>query len=632
MNTADLTRAHPLAPASARAAVPAWFGVALVFGLWLLARPYLGVRHDGELYLGQTLQQLYPGLLDRDLFFAFGSQDRFSLFSSVQAGVQRMLGLPGAQLSTMFVCHAALVGAAAWLLRPLHSPAERWLALASLAVLSHFYGGNGIFSFAETFVTARTLAEPLSLLALALWVGHWRKLALVAWLVALAAHPLVALPVAAVVCALLVQENRRWLGLLAALPLLAIPAALGIAPFSGLLLPMQGTWLKVVQELSSHLYVSHWLAVDAMVVLLDVSVLAAIARTMGPQLGGLARAMLAACLALFAVSWVGADLLHNQLVTALQLWRVQWLAHLLVVMLLPVVLWRQWSSRLEDQVLVLACALAACAINGNWDSSWALGLVAAGAWAARRRACAVSPGLWRLARAVLVLALAGLSVALAARSLLAMHTALVEVDASLAVWAFAKVPTVSLGGVAVLIAAWRRPRWTLASVAAVLLLLAWASSTWDRRSDLTREIERAEPGSHPFSARIPPGAQVYWPDRLAATWAWLGRPSYFTHQQGAGMLFNQDTALEFERRREPLRTLLMQGELCGLLGAVSRDPHAHDECVPDQQVLDDICRHASAPDFMVLPFGQLRGIVDSWSFTNQGRTRTLHLYDCNKLR
>jgi hypothetical protein len=98
------------------------------------------------------------------------------------------------------------------------------------------------------------------------------------------------------------------------------------------------------------------------------------------------------------------------------------------------------------------------------------------------------------------------------------------------------------------------------------------------------------------------------------------------------MLFNQDTALEFERRREPLRTLLMQGELCGLLGAVSRDPHAHDECVPDQQVLDDICRHASAPDFMVLPFGQLRGIVDSWSFTNQGRTRTLHLYDCNKLR
>ena len=77
---------------------------------------------------------------------------------------------------------------------------------------------------------------------------------------------------------------------------------------------------------------------------------------------------------------------------------------------------------------------------------------------------------------------------------------------------------------------------------------------------------------------------------------------------------------------------LFLNELCGLLGAVSRDPHAHDECVPDQQVLDDICRHASAPDFMVLPFGQLRGIVDSWSFTNQGRTRTLHLYDCNKLR
>ena len=611
---------------------PAWLAVAVVVAIWLLSRPYIGVRHDGVLYLGQVLQQLHPGLLDRDFFFAFGSQDRFSIFSSVLAAGQRAWGLPAAQLMVLLTCQAALVAVAAWLVRTLPRAAERWLALVSLGAMSHFYGGFGIFSFAENFVTARTVAEPTALLALALWVAGRRVAAVPVWLAAAAMHPLVALPVAAVVWCLQLQLDRRWLWLAAAAPLMLVPAALGIAPFSGLLTPLDEPWLKPVRDLSPHLFISHWLLVDWMALLMDVGVLVAASRMLGPTLAALARATLLALAGLFALSWVGADLLHNQLITGLQLWRVQWVAHLLVVLVLPALLWRLWSSRLVDRLHAVVTALAVCAVNGAWESSWLLCAMAAGTFALRRGGHELDVRIARLALAASGLALVGLSVALAARSLLAMQASMVDVEPALVAWSVLRVPTVSLGLAAWLLMAWNHQSLRILAGAIVSALLVWGCLAWDRRSEWTRELERAQPGSHPFAARIPAGAQVYWPDQLAASWAWLGRPSHFSHQQAAGMLFNRGTALEFSRRREPLEPLLMQAELCQILGTLERNANPAETCVPEQEILDDICRHPAGPDFMILPYGERRGVVATWTFERGAQRHTLYLYDCKQLR
>lgn len=613
-------------------AVPAWFGLALVAAIWMLSRPYLGVRHDGVLYLGQVLQQLHPGLLDRDFFFAFGSQDRFSFFSAVLAAGQRAFGLATTQLVVLLACHAALLVAAAWLVRSLPNPAQRWLGLVALGVMSHYYGGFGIFSFAENFVTARTLAEPLALLSLALWMAGQRVWAVLLWAGAAAAHPLVALPVAAIVWCLQVQHDRRWLWLAAAAPLLFVPAVMGIAPFSGLLTVLDEAWLEPVQEMSPHLFISRWQVADAMVLLMDVAVLVAVSRSLGPHLAALARATLLALAGLFLVSWLGADMLHNQLIAALQLWRVQWVAHLLALLLLPAVLWRLWSPRPADRLHAAAVALAACAINGWWESSWVLVAVAAGTLWLRRSGRDIDPRIARLALAGMALGLVGLSAALASRTLLAMNASMVDIDPALVAWALVRVPAASLGLAACLLWMWPRGQQRAAACVIVAVLLAWACLAWDRRSEWTRQIEQAQPGDHPFAARIPPGAQVYWADELAATWAWLGRPSYFSHPQGAGMVFHRGTAVEFSRRHEPLKTLLMQAELCNILGAVTRDADAGQECVPDQEVLDEICRHPAGPDFMILPYDERRGVVASWPFERAGKTRTLHLYDCKHLR
>ena len=55
--------------------------VAALLAAALLAfqRPYHGIWHDSVLYLGQALAVVDPDIFRQDLFFAYGSQSRFTL-------------------------------------------------------------------------------------------------------------------------------------------------------------------------------------------------------------------------------------------------------------------------------------------------------------------------------------------------------------------------------------------------------------------------------------------------------------------------------------------------------------------------------------------------------------------------
>lgn len=613
--------------------IPLWFGAAVVAGLWLLARPYIGVRHDGVLYMGQTLLHLQPGSLSHDLFFAFGSQDEFSIFSRINAALYQSLGIAHAQQFVLAVCHLALLVAVWMLLRPLRTPIERWLGLAALAVMSHGYGGLGIFSFAESFVTARTLAEPLSLFAIGACLFGRRYLALGLVGAALVAHPLVALP-ALIICWLLECERDarwRWAILLAALPIAL--ALAGISPFGGLFQQFDPEWRALVSEINGHVFVSKWGLIDWQIATMDVAILVAGGRLLPQPLAKLCRATLVGSLGLIVVAVVGADLLGSVLITGLQLWRGLWLVHVLAVACLPaLLLLHLWRGGELARLCAVATALAAVAVNAFWPAAWAFQ-----AWAgmtvwllAANRA--LSPSFARLAFAASWLALAGVTILAGLRTSSSLLDIGATMDAGMWLWVSIVLPTISLPMAFALLRSIQTTgaMRAMAMVGGVVLVIAGAG-LWDRRPAWNAYVESTAPGSHPFAKLIGPQAQVYWPDELAATWLLLSRPSFFSNHQGAGLLFNRATAMEFGRRRPALAGLGLQRELCGIVAALNGDSRS-DECVPDQELIDDLCRFPKGPDYLILPYKLARGVVAEWTFDRAPKKKAFYLYDCLELR
>ena len=499
-----------------------WFVILLTVGLWLLARPYLGVRHDGVLYMGQALLHLNAGAMQQDLFFQFGSQDQFSVFSKLLAYLYRTLGVASAQPLVLACCHLPFLLACAWLTRDFGPLSVRAMGLAVMTVFSHFYGGFGIFGFAESFVTARTMAEPVVVLALAALVHGRPGWAAVLGALAAMAHPLVTLPFFVVAWLFLCLNDRRWWWAL-------VPVLLGLAAASALparlnpWVAFDPVWFEMVQDNSPHVFVGLWQAVDWYVLALDLAVLAAAQRSLPVPLARLCRATGIASMVLLLVAGVGADLLHSVLLTGLQVWRVLWIAHLLALLCMPLVFTPLWRQGPEGRLQALAWALAALAINAAWAQSWVFVLWALLMHHACRRPPGLAPRMTRLALGATALTMLGLSAAIAASRLRALELAGSRFDSGL-LWVATTLPSLSLPLVAALLLAWTTGRRALALGCALILVLA-GGLNWDRRSDWIRHLEAAPVGHHPFAALIPPHAQVYWPDNLPAT-CWAG-PAIF---------------------------------------------------------------------------------------------------------
>jgi hypothetical protein len=120
-----------------------WLGLLAAFGLFLLCRPYQGVRHDGRLYVADALAKLDPGGVGKDLMFVHDGQFGFSLYTPVLARLIGWLGLSGAAMAivalTLILWFTALVFLIDRLLAD-RSPALRWAALVFAVVLPSLYG------------------------------------------------------------------------------------------------------------------------------------------------------------------------------------------------------------------------------------------------------------------------------------------------------------------------------------------------------------------------------------------------------------------------------------------------------------------------------------------------------------
>jgi len=231
---------------------PAGVAAALALAaLWLLGRRYGGITHDATLYMAQALHRLDPQAFSRDLFFAHGSQDAYSVFSFVYAPLVSSLG-PGRAAMALTILGQAAFFAAAWSLARRIAPAPaRWWSLALLAIVSGYYGGGHVFRFAEPFATARTLAEPLVLAALAFTMASRPAPAAASLFFAALLHPLVAASGIAVVLAWHAAGHKMLLRVA-----IAGCIATGFAAFlwPGFGPRLDSVWMQALLERSPHLF------------------------------------------------------------------------------------------------------------------------------------------------------------------------------------------------------------------------------------------------------------------------------------------------------------------------------------------------------------------------------------------
>ena len=610
-------------------------GILWIVALYLLCRPYRGVRHDAMLYFGQTLFHQSPSWLQHDLFFQSTSQDQYSLFSTLFAPVLQVLGLSSAEIVTLLALHALLLFAVWQLTAGLATPA-RWIALALVLVLPHFYAADNRFGYGEPFLTARTLAEPFAVLALALALRSRRALALLALVVATLAHPLMTLPAWLVVWRLLCEDDRRWnwAALLIA-PMLAL-AAWNVGPFSALAQRYDWQWLDIVRQADQYVFIGTWQLQDWQQVAFDLALLWLCARNPATPLGRLARASIGVTIVCLLVSLFGVDLGHNVLFTQLQLWRVTWIAHLVAMVSLGPLLTSLWTRNDKGRLAVSLVLVAAIIISSTARTAWVVGALAFASVLLSESGFEISRGFVRLGLGACVVAAIGISGVEASS-----YYDQIQMGAAsgLMIGRASAIPAAlpALMLALALVGLWPLLRPTRTSVVAGaatgLMLLGLGCWQWDQRTDWARYVEHHQGQPHPFQAVIPPNAQVYWADDLLANWALLGRPSFFAESQAAGALYSRQTSLAVMARLKIVSPLVIQSTVCHTLVTTGQAKVTMEDCKPTDLAAADVCHLTpGGPDFIVLTSPLKAPPVASWRFQSTDSAPTDYLlYDCNKI-
>ncbi len=546
----------------------------------LLVDGYAGLRHDSLIYLGQAFNQLYPGALDSDLFFAYGSQGKFTLFPRIYAYLIAQLGLETATF-VLYGLSKCLYGAAlAMLILRVFPPSYAFWAAAGALLLPGFYGGWGVFSYHEAFLTSRSLAEPLVLAALACWLHQRVLLALLLLLASLALHPLQGLVPLALL--LLVLAGRFWVAaLLIAALAVSVLAALSIEPFSWLLQRYDEKWWEAITTRNKMVVVSLWRAQDWAVVVADLAIVAYFLRQCGGEVARRLSILLLLIIAGLALSWLLGDLLRSRLVLSLQLWRGLWLLHLLAnlaALPLALSLYRR-SYELAAFMLLLAV------LSSGHGYALLLLLLSASLVLGLERKITIEK------RLVLIVPVVSL---LAAYLLMLLMSVLADGGARPLPLEPQWLAAASLV-IGAALYAYRYGATKYFWLFIALIAIA-AGSDADRRN-LRQRIVMAPQPPQLFTGLIEARHQVYWHVTHDVAWLVQKTPNYYAKTQGAGILFHRGTAMEYMHRREQLRFLPERFSKCWI------EKHIASTTVSCQAAYKEAitaCMRAPMLDFVVL--------------------------------
>jgi len=539
-----------------------------MLALWLANHPWRGIWHDGSLYALQALHRLYPGNFKSDLYFLYGSQDAFTVFSPIYAAAIGWLGLAGASAALLLAGFVLWVAAAAYLASHFLRSFYFWLGLAMLFTWPSDYGPSpDVFHLAETFLTPRLFAEGLGILALACFVRQRWTWGLLAAGLALALHPLMACAPLLAGVLLLAWGNWRALAaaLLAGAVLAAVLAGAGVPPFDRLLLSMDAEWLALVNQRAPMNTWKAWQArewVSRNAVTFGLLAPAACLAT-----GMTARlfrcALLVGALGLFA-SWLGTGLSDNVLLNQVQPWRMLWMTQLCSRLALAWLLAEYWQrGRLLRALLLILCmaVLARDSIGGAAAMLAGLALY--------RQAQAPQRAWPAWGDAAFLACLGGLLLAWAAEvTRVAAYTLAPELHPAPSwvsiIWLSVamKLGAGAALSTALVSAVWhgagsqhKGARLLAFGLAFSALCLATLYALLPSRPpyELSPAGESAVQAA--FLPLLPPGAVIYWQNNPSVSWYVLKRANYASNLQITGLSFNRGTAVEGMRRMTRLARL-----------------------------------------------------------------------------
>lgn len=255
-NSSTRSAAHRAISGLALALVPA--------AIWSLTHRYQGLGGDAGLYAVQALARLNTGL-GKDVFLSHASQDKFTIFSPVYAFFISRMGLHTAGV-VLLIVFKTWFSVAAWALcRRLFGARVALLAATLLIITGGDYGAYQVFHYLEDMLTARSLAEALAMTALCLHFYEHRLAALLTAAVAVAVHPLIALPmVLLLLCLSLPARASAWCALAGVGTVLCISVGAVVAPAVGVkwFAVMDPAWLDMVRERSQFCFLQLWSASD----------------------------------------------------------------------------------------------------------------------------------------------------------------------------------------------------------------------------------------------------------------------------------------------------------------------------------------------------------------------------------
>jgi len=335
----------------------------LCFATWALAHAYRGIFHDAPLYTLQALSHLHPETLHRDVFLKFGSQDSFTIFTSIYARVSQLVGVETAASLLTLLSQMALIGGT-WLLARAVMPAgPALLGVAIVIALPGSYGPYRILTYIEPYLTPRMASEALTLMSLAAALNRRYWWAIAAIVAAASFHPIMA--AAGIFAMWVLWVGKPWPRLTAALiviGLLAMTAQSLLAPF-GTWGRFDETWFHLVENRSPFLFLGNWRLDDWSMASVPLATLAVAFRVLDDgRARTLSAIVLLSVLGGLLLAAVGNDLLHLVIVTQLQTWRWLWAGSVVAAMLAPqtvMTLWTRGTAGRTTAMLVITAWLFA---------------------------------------------------------------------------------------------------------------------------------------------------------------------------------------------------------------------------------------------------------------------------------
>jgi hypothetical protein len=476
------------------------------------------------------------------------------------------------------------------------------------------------------YLSARLPAETVSLAAIAAWLGGKRTLATALVLVAGLLHPLMALPAAILLFAILVEEKLGPKGLAFLFAALITGGWAATLLLSGSSDESTAQWMLTLRTRSLFLFPVDWKLQDWQhdaLVLATISLAYVSART--KALAGLSSSMVVLGLAGIGLSVIAGAMLDHEALLKVQPWRWFWPVVVGALILLPGTieeLWREetLSARRTCAILLVAAWLTMDTYGGF------IALAALVVFASRRRLPdsalrALRTGSWL----VMAAAIGSVSAVIWQCAMYPLDTNMEPLWMQRLVNAIptnsAAVAVIFLAWVLTRIAARSRTLVAICAVCAAMLLVALLP-----RAYRTWTTERFPPSTHAAFAQwravIPEKAEVLWPNNPTGVWVLLERRSYMSEDQLAGLLYSPQMTQEFHRRAEALRPLVTPG---WWTLASRSDSAAPRKLTPS--ILEQICK-APGLDYVVDRSG-IEGYVAMTTIPID--SIRVYLYDCHRV-